>query len=343
MQTTILGNTGLTVTRSAFGALPIQRLSKREAAALLRRAYDAGIRFFDTARAYSDSEEKMALGLGDVRERIVIATKTAATAPEAFWADLNTSLRMLRTEYIDIYQFHNPAEVPLADSPLYRCMLEARTQGKIRHIGVTCHLLDNARVAMESGLYATIQYPLSALSDPAELAFARECGERGIGVIAMKALCGGLLNSAAPSMAFLRDLPHVVPIWGFQRDSELDEVLALERNPPALDDAMRERIEKDRAELAGDFCRGCGYCLPCAAEIQINMCARMPLLLRRAVYQNFLTPHWRQEMGRVEACTSCGQCVSRCPYNLDAPRLLRAAWADYQAFADDHAEGVSVP
>ncbi|MCL2544559.1 MAG: aldo/keto reductase [Clostridia bacterium] len=336
METTVLGNTGLTVSRSAFGALPIQRRSKRDAAALLRRAQEAGINFFDTARAYSDSEEKMALGLGDVRERIVIATKTHACAPEEFWAHLEASLGALGAETIDIYQFHNPAEVPMADSPMYRCMLEARAQGKIRHIGISCHLLANARAAMESGLYATIQYPLSILSDPSEMAFARECGERGIGVIAMKALCGGLLTSAAPSMALLRGLPHVVPIWGFQHDHELDEVLALERDPPALDEAMRARIEKDRAGLAGDFCRGCGYCLPCAAQIQINTCARMPLLLRRAVYQNFLTPYWRREMERIEGCTGCGLCSSRCPYKLDAPRLLRAAWADYRAFDREH-------
>jgi len=336
MQTTILGNTGLTVTRSAFGALPIQRLSKQDAAALLRRAYEAGILLFDTARAYTDSEEKIALGLGDMRKRIVIATKTGSSTPEEFWVHLDTSLRTLHTEYIDIYQFHNPEEVPLADSPLYRSMLEARAQGKIRHIGITCHPLANARAAMESGLYATIQYPLSALSDPAEIDFAEECGKRGVGVIAMKALCGGLLTSAAPSMAFLRNLRHVVPIWGFQRDSELDEVLELERDPPAPDEAMRARIEKDRAELAGNFCRGCGYCMPCAAKIQINMCARMPLLLRRAVYQSFLTPLWRQEMERIEACAGCGLCASRCPYKLDVPRLLRAAWADYQAFSKEY-------
>ncbi|MCL2810584.1 MAG: aldo/keto reductase [Clostridia bacterium] len=332
MNTTVFGNTGLRVSRSAFGALPIQRLSNQDAAALLRRAYEAGINFFDTARAYTDSEAKMALGLGDVREKIIIASKTMSSTPEAFWAQLNESLAALNTPYIDIYQLHNPAVIPLADSPMYQCMLEARAQGKIRHIGISCHLLANARIAMESGLYATIQYPLSALSDPAEIDFARECGERGIGVIAMKALCGGLLTSAAPSMAFLRDLPHVVPIWGFQRDSELDEVLALEQNPPALDEAMLARIEKDRAELAGDFCRGCGYCLPCPAQIQIAMCARMPLLLRRAVPESFLTSHWQQEMARIEACTGCGLCTSRCPYGLDAPRLLRAAWADYQGF-----------
>ncbi len=332
METTVLGRTGLVVTRSAFGALPIQRLTKPDAAALLRRAYACGINFFDTARVYSDSEEKIAMALGDVREHVVIATKSMSNTPEALRQDLAESLRQLGTDAVDIYQFHNPERVPLADSPMYRAMLEAREQGKIRFIGVTCHLLQNARLAMESGLYDTIQYPLSALSDEAEIAFARECGERNIGVIAMKAMCGGLLTSAAPSMAYLRELKHVVPIWGFQRDSELDEVLALEQNPPVLDAAMRARIEKDRAELAGDFCRGCGYCMPCSADIQINTCARMPLLLRRARYQSFITEAWQREMARIEDCTECGLCRTRCPYSLEIPRLLRTAWADYQQF-----------
>jgi len=169
METTALGNAGLIVSRSAFGALPVQRLPKREGAALLRRAFDGGINFFDTARAYTDSEEKIALGLGDVRKHIVIASKTQSAEPKEFWEHLETSLRSLGTDLIDIYQFHNPAEVPLADSPMYRCMLEARAQGKIRCIGISCHLLANARAAMESGLYAVIQYPLSALSSREEM------------------------------------------------------------------------------------------------------------------------------------------------------------------------------
>ena len=336
METTVLGRTGLTVSRSAFGALPIQRLTKAEAARLLRRAFDGGITFFDTARVYSDSEEKMAMGLGALRRQIIIATKTQAATPDVFRQHLDTSLATLGTDHVDIYQFHNPERVPLADSPLYACMLDARAQGKIRHIGITCHKLTNAQIALDSGLYETIRFPLSAISSPAELDWARACGQHGVGVIAMKALCGGLLTSAAPSMAALRPMPHVVPIWGFQRDSDLDEVLALEQSPPALDEAMRARIARDRDALGKDFCRGCGYCAPCAADIEINTCARMPLLLRRAVYQNFLTPRWHAEMDKIDACIECGQCMARCPYQLEIPRLLRAALADYRAFAAEH-------
>ncbi|MDR1048583.1 MAG: 4Fe-4S dicluster domain-containing protein, partial [Synergistaceae bacterium] len=127
-------------------------------------------------------------------------------------------------------------------------------------------------------------------------------------------------------------LAHVVPIWGFQREAELEEVLALEKDPPVFDGAMKARVERDRAELGGDFCRGCGYCMPCAKEIEINTCARMPFLLRRAVWQSFVTPEWRAKMELVEECVGCGLCRSRCPYELDTPALLRAALKDYRGF-----------
>ncbi|MDR3264587.1 MAG: aldo/keto reductase [Synergistaceae bacterium] len=332
MQYTQLGNTGLRVSRSGFGALPIQRLPVGEAGDLLRQAFDGGINFFDTARAYSNSEEKIGLALSDVRDRLFIATKTQALTVEGFQADLAKSLTLLKTDHVDIYQFHNPKEVPLRDSPLYECMLKARAEGKIRFIGITNHRIDNAQTALESGLYDTLQYPLSALSGERELAIAAECGRRGMGVIAMKALCGGLLTSADLSMSCLRPMTHLVPIWGFQKAAEIDEVLALEETIGGLNDEMKARIERVRAELGKDFCRGCGYCQPCAAGIEIQNCARMPFLLRRAVWQGYVSPEWREKMERIETCIECGQCRTRCPYELDCPSLLRAALADFRAF-----------
>jgi aryl-alcohol dehydrogenase-like predicted oxidoreductase len=332
MEYTRLGRTNLTVSRSSFGALPIQRLSTAEAGVLLRKAFDGGINFFDTARDYSDSEEKIGLALSDIRDKIVISTKNHAQTPEDFRKNLETSLSLLKTDHIDIYQFHNPAKVPLSGDPLYECMIEARGQGKIRFIGITNHGIDNASQAIASGLYDTLQFPLSALSSDREIEMAKDCGKHGMGFIAMKALCGGLLTSAAPSMAYLRSMSYVVPIWGFQRAEEIDEVLTLEKNPPILDGEMKERIERDRAELAGDFCRGCGYCLPCAQNIEINDCARMPFLLRRAVWQKFVAPQYQEKMELINKCIDCGQCRSRCPYKLDCPSLLRVALKDYRAF-----------
>lgn len=181
-----------------------------------------------------------------------------------------------------------------------------------------------------------MQFPLSALSSEDDLNLVRLCKEKNMGVIGMKGLAGGLLTSAAPSMAFLRRFDNLVPIWGIQRDSELDEVLELEKNPPVLDEAMMARIEKDRKDLAGDFCRGCGYCLPCPAGIPINNAARMPQLLRRSPYAPYLTDEWAEQMERIENCIGCRACARRCPYQLDTPALLKASLADYRQFRAEH-------
>lgn len=330
MEKIRLGRTNLMVTRSGFGALPIQRLSKEEAAALLYKAYENGINFFDTANGYTDSEEKIGLALSGVRDKVYIATKTGSSTPDLFWKHLELSLTRMKTDYVDIYQFHNPAQVP--NDEMAACMLKAKEQGMIRHIGVTAHRLDVALAEAETGLYETIQYPLSALSTEKELDFVRLCKQKDIGVIAMKALAGGLLTSAAPSMAYLRPFDNLVPIWGMQRDSELEEVLSLEKNPPVLDEAMMARIAKDREELAGDFCRGCGYCKPCPAGIQIDMCARMPQLLRRAPIAQYVSDEFALEMKKIENCLHCGACMKRCPYQLNTSALLEAALKDYELF-----------
>lgn len=332
MEKIRLGKTELMATRSGFGALPIQRISFDDAALLLRRAYEAGINFFDTAAAYSDSEEKIGYALSDVRENIIIASKTPAFDYDGVWRHLETSLRRMKTDYVDIYQFHNPDNPMRADSDGYRAMLEAKQQGLVRHIGITAHKLTNAEWILQSGLYETLQYPLSALSDERELALIDKAKEMDIGVIAMKALCGGLLTSAAPSMAVLRRYDNVVPIWGFQRPEELEEVISLEQDPPQLTGETLARIEKDRAELMGDFCRGCGYCLPCTVGLPLNNMARMPQLLRRSPLAGWMTPEWEAAFDRVDDCTECGACVSRCPYHLDIPRKIRAAQADHREF-----------
>ncbi|HHX73982.1 MAG TPA: aldo/keto reductase [Firmicutes bacterium] len=332
MVTVTLGKTGITTAKNGFGALPIQRISKKEAQALLLYAYNHGITFFDTARFYTDSEEKIGSALGSVRDKIYLASKTMAANVEEFWRQLETSLKCLRTDYLDLYQFHNPSFCPGPGdgSGLYEAMLEAKAKGMIRHIGITNHRLPLAIEAAESGLYDTIQYPFSYLSTEEEIAFVRMCGEKQIGVIAMKALSGGLITNAAAAYAFLAQFSHVLPIWGIQRQSELDEFLSFNLNPPVLDAKLQAVIDRDREELSEDFCRGCGYCLPCPAEIEIPTCARMSLMIRRAPTSVFLNSHWQAEMKKIENCQQCGQCRERCPYGLDTPRLLAQNWADYQ-------------
>ncbi|MDR1573120.1 MAG: aldo/keto reductase, partial [Clostridiales Family XIII bacterium] len=281
MTTLTLGRTGLVINKDAFGALPLQRTDKTEAAQILGKALDGGINFIDTARAYTDSEEKIAAALAHRRSEFFIATKTMAKDPAAFWRDLNTSLRTLKTDTIDVYQIHNPSVVPRPEdgSGLYEALQMAQHQGKIRFIGISNHRLGLAKEAAESGLYDTLQFPFSYLSEEKEIELTDYCLKNNVGFMAMKALSGGLITDIFTARAYMEDFPGVTPLWGIQRMEELDLLTEAMRRPAgALSDRERARIEADRAELAGDFCRGCGYCAPCPAEIQIFLCARMSLM-----------------------------------------------------------------
>lgn len=338
MQNITLGTTGITVCQNGFGALPIQRTDMETAVKILRRAYEGGMRFFDTARAYSDSEEKIGQALGAVRGDIFIATKTMAQTPEAFWEQLGTSLEKLRTDYVDLYQFHcvNQCYRPGDGTGMYECMLEAKRQGRIRHIGVTAHKIRVAMDCVESGLYETMQFPFSYLSSEKELALVEACRQKNMGFIAMKGLAGGLIRDSRAAMAYMAQFDNVLPIWGIQKIEELEEWLAFMEETPAYDDGIRAFVEQEKKELAGDFCRGCGYCMPCPAGIMINQCARMSLMLRRAPSAAWLTEEMQAEMAKIDQCLECGQCRSKCPYDLDTPELLKRNLADYkQVLAGD--------
>ena len=333
MRELTLGRTGITVPQNAFGALPIQRRSLEDAVSILRKAYDGGMLYFDTARAYSDSETKLGAAFADMRDKIFIATKTAGKTGDDVRKDLETSLRELRTDYIDVYQLHMVDKVyePGDGTGVYEALLEAKESGKIRHIGVTAHKIGVAFDCVESGLYETTQFPFSYLSGEKELALASLCAEKNMGFIAMKSLAGGLITRSDAAMAFLEDYPHVLPIWGIQRENELDEWLSYMDDTPVLNDEIREFIAAERNELAGEFCRGCGYCMEtCPVGITIYQCARMSLMLRRAPSDAWLSEHWQKEMKKTEECIGCGQCSAHCPYELNTPELLRKNYADYK-------------
>ena len=332
MQTVRLGKTEIVTNKNAFGALPIQRISEEAAVALLRKAYEKGITFFDTARLYTDSEHKVGLAFEGMREKLFIATKTGAQNAEGFWKDLETSLTELRTDYIDLYQFHNPAFCPKPgdESGLYDAALQAKAQGKIRHIGITNHRLTVAHEAIDSGLYETLQFPFCYLATDKDIELVEKCQAADMGFIAMKALSGGLITNSAAAYAYLSQFDNVLPIWGVQREEELSEFLSYIDNPPAMTAEMEALIKKDREELLGEFCRGCGYCMPCPVGIEINSCARMSLMLRRAPAAGWLSERWQGEMKKIEDCLHCGQCAAKCPYGLDTPRLLQDNLKEYQ-------------
>lgn len=332
MKQVILGKTGIKTPQNAFGALPVQRVSIEEAVKILRRAYEGGMTFFDTARAYSDSEIKLGEAFAGMRDKITIASKTMAKTPEEFWQQLDTTLTNLKTDYLDLYQFHcvNQVYRPGDGTGMYECMLEAKEQGKIRHIGVTAHKLQIAFDCVESGLYETLQFPLSYLSSEKEIALVEACKNADMGFIAMKGLAGGLIQNSKAAMAYMTQFDNVVPIWGIQKMSELEEWLAFFEETPTMDEEITAFIEEEKKTLAGDFCRGCGYCMPCPADIMINQCARMSLLLRRAPSKGWLSENMQAEMKKIENCLECGQCSKKCPYELDTPTLLKKNYEDYK-------------
>ena len=324
-----LGKTNLEVNKNGFGALPIQRRNEKDSIEILKTAYDNGINFYDTARFYTNSEEKLGKAFKNIREDIYIATKTGMESPEEFWKDLETSLKELKTDYIDLYQFHNISFCPKKDDELYKAMLEAKNQGMINHIGITTHKITIAHEALESGLYETLQYPFSYLSGSDELEIVKKCEQLDVGFIAMKAMGGGLLKNSKASYAYINQYDNVLPIWGIQKLSELNEFLSYNNNTK-LDENLMSVIENDKKELGDNFCRGCGYCMPCPEEINISLCARMSLWIRRFPTEPYLTEEYQKMMNETQNCLECYACVDNCPYELDIPELLKENYKDYQ-------------
>ena len=333
-----LGKTELMVTRTAFGALPVQRRSKEDGARLLRMAYESGINFFDTANAYTDSEEKIGMGLADVRENIIIATKSGGSDYKTVKAHIELSLERMKTDYIDIFQFHNPAALPDPNDPdgPYAAAMDAKKKGYIRHIGITNHRLAVAHAAIESGNFETLQFPFSYLAGEQELELVKKCRDHDMGFIAMKGLAGGLLTNVTLCRAFMNQFDNVVPIWGIQFEDQLRAWVEAENAEPTMTPELQAELEREKKALAGSFCRGCGYCLPCPANIEIFTMARLDMLLLRSPWKQYMTDEFHKKAMKMADCIHCRACASRCPYGLDTPALIEYNLKNYEKFYEEH-------
>lgn len=328
MDNVRLGKTNLEVNKIGFGALPIQRRNMDDSIEILLKAYENGVDFYDTARFYTDSEEKLGKAFEDIRQDIYLASKTAAENVDDFWNDLETTLKELRTDYLDLYQHHNLSFCPKENDDLSKAMIEAKDQGLINHIGITTHKITFAHEALESGLYETLQYPFSYLSGKKELQLVEKCKKLDVGFIAMKAMGGGLLKNSKASFAYMNQFDNVLPIWGIQHDYELEEFLSYPTDL-ILNDELTHIIEKDKSELGDNFCRGCAYCMPCPEDINISLCARMSLWIRRFPTEPNLDERTQEIMKKTQDCIECYACVDNCPYELDIPNLLKENYEDY--------------
>ena len=336
MEYTTLGKTGLRVSRMGFGGIPIQKVDAAVTRKLMERLVERGVNYIDTARGYTVSESFLGEALeGGLREKFVLATKSMARTRAEMERDIEISLRNLRTDHIDLYQVHNPSLTELeqvtAPGGALEALLAAKAAGKIGHIGVTAHMAGVFEKALTMDWVETVMFPYNIVETQGE-ALMQKCREQNVGFICMKALSGGLITRSDAAYAYLAQYENTLPIWGVQREKELDEFLSYNDNPPVMTDELAAFIEKEHESLAGDFCRGCGYCMPCPAGIEINQCARMSLMLRRAPSAAWLTPEWQAKMELIENCKHCGQCVKKCPYTLNTPELLRKNLEDYRTF-----------
>ncbi len=327
MEYRVLGKTGLKISRLGFGGIPIQRIDAEGTKKLMRKLMDAGVNYIDTARGYTVSEEYLGYGLEGIRDKFIIATKSMARTKEAMEKDIAISLKNLRTDYIDLYQVHNPSakdlETVMGPGGALEALQEAKAAGKIGHIGVTLHAEDLFKKAVDFDWAETIMFPYNLVETQAEK-WIKVCAERNIGFITMKPLAGGAIDDATLALRFIMSNPDVtVVIPGMAEEKELTQNIAAVNDTAPLAQEEKEKINFIRSSLGTQFCRRCNYCAPCTVGIGIPA-----LFILEGYYNRYDLKEWA--MGRYKgtavkasACVGCGACEDRCPYNLPIRKMLK--------------------
>jgi predicted aldo/keto reductase-like oxidoreductase len=337
MRHMMLGKTGLEVSELGFGGIPIIRLPTADAVMVVRRAYDRGITLFDTANMYLDSEEKMGLACDGIRNRLVLATKTMKRDRAGAEADIDLSLRRLRTDYIDLLQIHQlslESDYQAVTGPdgALEAIGRARRDGKVRHVGVTSHSIEMAMQLVKTGLFSTVQFPCNFIESKPVEELHPLARQQQVGILAMKPFAGGVLDSASLCFKFLRRFPDVIPLPGFDAVWQVDQVADLYETENEVLPEDLAAMERYRTELGQQFCRRCEYCQPCEQGVMITPAMNYPIIVSRmsdAKAAGFAA----KMMESVRNCTGCGECLSRCPYGLPIPEMLKKHLALY----DQHA------
>jgi predicted aldo/keto reductase-like oxidoreductase len=339
-----LGKTGLMVNKIGFGGIPIQRLTEDEAVNVVRRCLDLGVNFFDTANAYSTSEERIGKAIRGRRDDVYIATKTGARTKEGIEENLELSLKRLGTDHIDLYQFHGVNDMATIEKildpedGLYRVFEAARQAGKIRHIGITSHQIDAAKAQIKTGRFETIMFPFNFITcEPADDLLPL-CKEHDVGFIDMKPMGGGMLENAAVAFKYLFQFPDIVLIPGIQDVREIEEIMALYQGPHEITAAEHADMQRLTAELGTRFCRRCEYCQPCQQEIPISMVMSFPTFVKRLPPEWYLkSPFIPGAMEKAATCIECGECEARCPYNLPIREMIKESYNLYEKVKAENA------
>lgn len=329
MKEKTLGRTELLVKTLGFGGIPIQRVSEEEAIAVVRRCYELGLNYYDTARNYSNSEQRIGKALEDVRENVIYATKSHQKTANGIRKELAISLKNLRTDYIDIYQLHNVTteeqwKQVREPGGAVEAVNEAKESGKIRHISVTSHNPDLAIKLVKSNLFSTLMIPYNYLALKPQEKLLPLCNKLNVGTIIMKPFGGGAFSNANTALKFVYNNPNVdIVIPGVPVIAELEENYRVWLGDLTISDEEKELIEKDRVELGKNYCRGCGYCQPCPQEISISFILRAEKqTLRRMGWSEGRVNSLKNAFAKAKTCIKCGECESRCPYELPIMELI---------------------
>ena len=329
MEYRILGKTGLKISRLGFGGIPIQKIDAEGTKKLMTDLINEGVNFIDTARGYTVSEEYLGYALEGVRDQFVLATKSMARSKEAMAKDIDISLKNLRTDYIDLYQVHNPSAKDLdtvtAPDGALEALIEARAAGKIGHIGITLHSVELFEKAVELPWVETIMFPYNIVETQGE-ELIEKCAQNNIGFICMKPLAGGAIEDATIAMRFIVSNPSVtVVIPGMAYHSEITQNAAAIADTAPLSEAEQEKIAEIRSTLGTNFCRRCNYCAPCTAGINISAVFLFEGYYSRYDLKDWALNRYSSLSKTASDCIECGVCESRCPYNLPIRQMLKKA------------------
>jgi len=327
MEYRVLGKTGLKISRMGFGGIPIQRIDAEGTKVLMQQLLAAGVNYIDTARGYTVSEEYLGYALEGIRDKFVLATKSMARTKEAMAKDIDISLKNLRTDYIDLYQVHNPtaADLEAVQQPggAVEALLEAKAAGKIGHIGVTLHYADLFAKAVNYDWVETIMFPYNAVETQGE-EYIRICGEKNIGFIDMKPLAGGAIDDATTALRFIVQNPDVtVIIPGMEKPEQIQQNLDAINNTAPLTAEEQQKIAAIREALGTQFCRRCNYCAPCTQGIPIPIAFMMEGYYTRYGLEEWATGRYMALNHKASECVGCGVCEERCPYDLPIREMLK--------------------
>ncbi|GAB6105677.1 aldo/keto reductase [Blautia glucerasea] len=327
-----LGKTGLTISRMGFGGIPIQRIDAEGTRKLLHEMADKGINYIDTARGYTVSEAYLGYAMEGIRDKFVVATKSMARTKEAMAADIETSLRNLRTDHIELYQVHNPSmeqlDQVIGKDGALEALMEAREAGRVGHIGLTCHSVQVFERALELDWVETIMFPYNIVESQGE-ELIRKCTEKNVGFIAMKPLAGGAIEDASLALRYIcanKNVTVVIP--GMAEEGELDENIQACEDEKSLTEEELKKIEDVKKQLGTDFCRRCNYCAPCTVGINIPSVFLFAGYLQRYNLADWAKDRYSTLAVKASACVGCGECEKRCPYHLPIREKLKKCAED---------------